>query len=99
MQKNMKQKITNEDDLDIIELILEDHRPLKGLIKILTNLEIDINERYSAFEEFVPLLAIHTKPEERSLYAEMKKDDQLIVNAMEGDSEHSLINQLITEVK
>ena len=84
---------------DIVELILVDHKPLKELIKILKKPEGDDVKRFEAFETFAPLLLAHAEPEEMSLYEYMKKDKQMLVDALEGDTEHSLASQLIDEIR
>jgi hemerythrin superfamily protein len=85
---------------DIVKLILEDHKPLKKLIKILKDSEKhDLDERQEAFEEFAPLLVNHSKPEEQSLYVFMKDEDELREEGFEGDVEHALADQLLEEIK
>lgn len=93
--KNKKQNSKG----DIINLILEDHKSLKRLIKVLKNSEKEFDVRMEAFEEFAPLLVNHAKSEEQSLYIEMKKDEELREEALEGDVEHGLADQLLEEVK
>ncbi|MES2854447.1 MAG: hemerythrin domain-containing protein [Bdellovibrionota bacterium] len=83
----------------IDELILEDHKPLKQLIKILKDSEKDLNERKAAYEEFAVLLVSHAKPEEESLYVYMKQNEELREEAYEGDVEHGLADQLVEEIK
>jgi hypothetical protein len=95
----MRAQRSEQNGGDIIELILDDHVALKRLIKILKDDENDIGERYAAFGEFAPLLTIHAKPEEQTLYVEMKKDDDQRVDAHEGDIEHALAEQLLNEAK
>lgn len=95
----MKGQASVQNGGDIIELILDDHVALKKLIKILKDDEKDIGERYAAFGEFAPLLTIHAKPEEQTLYVEMKKDEELRVSGYEGDVEHALAEQLLQEAK
>jgi hemerythrin superfamily protein len=84
---------------DIVELILVDHKPLKELIKILKKPDGDDVLRFEAFETFAPLLLAHAEPEEMSLYEFMKKDKEMLVDALEGDTEHSLASQLIDEIR
>ncbi len=84
---------------DIIELILDDHRPLKELIKKLKDSDLDPGDKNVAFEEFASLLMVHSKPEEQSLYIFMKAADELKQEGMEGDIEHALADQLILEIK
>ena len=42
---------------DVINLILEDHKPLKQLIKIMKNSDKGIDARMAAFAEFAPLFS------------------------------------------
>ena len=51
-----------------MQLILEDHKPLKQLIKIMKNSDKSLAEREAAFLKFAPLLNIHAKSEEEVLY-------------------------------
>lgn len=88
----------NKNESDIVELILQDHRPLKELIKILKHPKGDASERFAAFAKFAPLLLSHAKPEEESLYVFLKADDELIIKGMEGDTEHALASQLVEEI-
>ncbi|MBX2989377.1 MAG: hemerythrin domain-containing protein [Bdellovibrionaceae bacterium] len=84
---------------DIVQLILEDHKPLKKLIKIMKDTDKDLEERKAAFEQFAPLLVTHAKPEEQSLYVYMKKDEDTREEALEGDVEHGLADQMLEEAK
>ncbi|AFY01928.1 hemerythrin domain-containing protein [Bdellovibrio bacteriovorus] len=83
---------------DIVNLILEDHRPLKKLITILKNTDKDSSEREEAFAEFAPLLVTHAKPEEQVLYTYMKNNEELREEGFEGDVEHQLADQLLEEI-
>lgn len=84
---------------DIIDLILNDHKPLKKLIKVLKNSDTELEVRQNAFEEFAPLLTVHAKPEERTMYLFMKDDEELREQGFEGDVEHALADQLVEEIK
>jgi hemerythrin superfamily protein len=87
------------DAADLITMILEDHKPLKQLIKVMKNSDYDVNERRAAFEEFCPLLISHAKPEEQTMYAFMKQNDDLREGGFEGDVEHQLADQMVEEAK
>lgn len=86
-------------EMDIIDIILEDHKPLWDLIEVMKDDEKSVKERKAAFDEFAPKLAAHAKPEERALYTYMKKDEELTEEAFEGDVEHGLADQLCEEIK
>jgi len=85
------------DQGDIISLILKDHAPLKKLIKIMKSSEKDLSERQEAFEQFCPLLVSHAKAEEQALYAHIKNEEELRSEALEGDVEHGLADQMVEE--
>ncbi len=55
--KNESDKIVN----DIVQLILQDHKPLKKLIEVMKDVDYEFSERKQAFEEFAPLLLTHAK--------------------------------------
>jgi hemerythrin superfamily protein len=86
---------------DIIQLILEDHKPLKKLLKIMKNLDNEVGEREAAFKKFVPLLLAHAKPEEQTLYTVLKKEDDedLRVEGFEGEVEHQLADLMAKQSK
>jgi hemerythrin-like domain-containing protein len=86
-------------DFDIVDLILEDHKPLKRLLKVMKDLKKSLEERQFAFEEFAPLLVKHAKPEEQVLYVFMKRDSKLRTEGFEGDVEHVLAEQMLDEAK
>lgn len=100
--KSMKVKSRNNETTeseDIIELILKDHLPIKELLEILKDSKTEFSEKHRTFAEFAPLLLSHAEPEQKSLYARMKDDEELREEAFEGDVEHTLASQLIEELQ
>ncbi|PIT99273.1 MAG: hypothetical protein COT74_09705 [Bdellovibrionales bacterium CG10_big_fil_rev_8_21_14_0_10_45_34] len=83
---------------DIATLILRDHKPIKELISILKDSDTSFKKKYPAFAEFEGTLTSHAKAEEESLYVHLKEVDDLRINALEGDTEHAIAEQLIKEV-
>jgi hemerythrin-like domain-containing protein len=88
-----------QTDNDIISIILEDHKPLKQLIKVMKDTERSTEERFAAFEKFAPTLIAHAKPEEETLYVFMKKNEELKEDGYEGGVEHTIADQLVEEIK
>ncbi|MES2801352.1 MAG: hemerythrin domain-containing protein [Bdellovibrionota bacterium] len=85
---------------DIIKLILTDHEPLKRLIGVLKDLNTPIRTRRRIFEQFAPLLLVHAKSEQESLYTFLKDENkELRIDGLEGDVEHELAEHMIEEVK
>ncbi|HEX4924025.1 MAG TPA: hemerythrin domain-containing protein [Bdellovibrionales bacterium] len=89
--------MAENESLDIVELILDDHKQLKELIAVLKDSEKDLSERRAAFEKFAPLLVTHAQPEELVLYTKMKDDEELREHGFEGEVEHQLADQLLME--
>lgn len=83
---------------DIVQMILQDHKPLKKWIKVLKG-EATFAQKQTAFDEFAPLLISHAKPEEQALYVAMKKIETLRAEGFEGDTEHGIADQLVEEIK
>lgn len=84
---------------DIIQMILDDHKPLKRCIEILKNSQLSLSSRRAAFNEFAPLLTIHVKAEEAVLYTFEKTEVEMREEAFEGSVEHALAEQMMEEVK
>jgi len=91
-------RMAKDSSSDIVKLILEDHKPLKKLIKVLKDLEADMGDRRDALDEFAPLLITHAKPEEQTLYEFMKSDEDMRESGFEGDVEHTIADQLLEEI-
>lgn len=90
-----KQKTSGND---IIQIILQDHKPLKQLIKTLKDDEAEFSEKKPVFQEFAPLLLSHAEPEEQSLYKHMKEEEELRAEGFEGQTEHAIAAQLIDDI-
>jgi len=88
-----------ETETDIVDLILEDHRPLKEFIEVMKNLDESLEKRREAAENFAIQLVAHAKPEELTLYKDLKHHASLKADAFEGQTEHSLADQLLEEIK
>lgn len=97
---SIKRKGKRADPADIVQLILKDHKPLKARIKIMKDPDKhSLSQRQKAFKEFAPLLTAHAKSEEKSLYVAMKDEEELRVESFEGDTEHTIADSLVKEIK
>jgi hypothetical protein len=98
--KIKKAKITAVPKDDITALILADHIPLKDAIKTLKDIEIGISKKRKLLNEFCHQLVIHAKAEEMSLYKRMlQHETDLRTEAFEGETEHHIAENLITEIE
>ncbi|MEK6555088.1 MAG: hemerythrin domain-containing protein [Bdellovibrionota bacterium] len=94
-----EKKSSDLQAVDIYDLILEEHKPLKQLIKILKDPEKPIEDRQAAYAEFAPMLISHAKPEEQTLYVYMKREDDTRIEALEGEIEHKLAEEMIGRIE
>jgi len=92
-----KQEQTQRDD--IINLILDDHKALKSHIHVMKDVDSSIDERQREFDSFAQLLILHARPEERTMYAHLKKENDTREVAFEGEVEHAIALQLIEEIQ
>ncbi len=100
MRKSTAKKASNSSKEDIIKLILADHEPLKRFIGILKDLDTPIRTRRRIFDQFVPLLLVHARSEQESLYTFLKDENkELRIDGLEGDVEHELAEHMVEEVK
>ncbi|RZA08953.1 MAG: hemerythrin domain-containing protein [Proteobacteria bacterium] len=97
-KQSAKASKAKESKFDIIKVIEDDHKPLKKLIKILTSDKKTIDEKRDAYEEFAHLLLAHARPEEQSMYAHMHENQELNAEAYEGETEHDITDQLISDI-
>ena len=86
------------DEIDITDSILEDHKALKDLLPLLKG-EGTYVEKKGVFAFFAAALEAHAKPEEQTLYSEMKSKSDIKIEGHEGDVEHALADQLVDEIK
>ncbi|KOV72196.1 MULTISPECIES: hemerythrin domain-containing protein [unclassified Streptomyces] len=78
---------------DVVELILEDHRRMEELFRLMRSVEAD---RAAALEEFADLLIAHALAEEAEVYPALKRykniDDEEVEH---GEHEHDEGNQAL----
>lgn len=100
MKTNKKSASKQSQNTDIIKLILEDHVPLKKLIKVLKDPHIKMSEKRPSFEKFAVQLLAHAKPEESSLYSWMQEcKAETRMESFEGLTEHAIAEHLIEEIR
>ena len=92
------QESFEDDGSDIIDLILEHHKPLKQLIKTMKSEDATYTQKKKAFKEFAPTLIAHAKPEEKAWYKDLKSECDMNVEGIEGDVEHGIADRLCKEI-
>lgn len=94
----MKNPQAVSDENDIVSLILKDHKPLKELITILKDAEIEMSKKIPAYIELEHSLTNHATAEEQSLYVHLKNEDFLRMSGLEGETEHIIADRLMKEI-
>ena len=56
-------------------------------------------EKKAAFKGFAPTLEAHAKPDENAWYIDMKSEEEMKQDGLEGDVEHTLAEQLCKVLK
>lgn len=83
----------------IIQLIKEDHRPLKAAIQTLTSEKSADSSKRKALRDFLLNLKLHSKAEELSLYKYSVSKEDLRVEILEGIQEHALADFLAKQLE
>ena len=84
--------------VDIVELILKDHEPIKAAFEALKDTKVSRANKTQAYEKFVFALSGHARSEEQTLYVGMKEAKATRIEGLEGDSEHAIADQLVQEI-
>ncbi len=93
-----KANVDNVEQVDITQLIIRDHEPIKEMLVTLKDPDVSVEERETIYAEFETLLMAHAQAEEESLYVHMKEQDKLRTEGLEGDTEHAIAAQLMKEI-
>ncbi|MFF5030196.1 hemerythrin domain-containing protein [Streptomyces collinus] len=81
---------------DVVELILQDHRRMEDLFRLMRSVEAD---RAGALKEFADLLIAHAQAEEAKVYPALKRYKNIDDDEVEhGEHEHDEGNQALLEL-
>ncbi|MEU4040097.1 hemerythrin domain-containing protein [Streptomyces collinus] len=81
---------------DVVELILQDHRRMEDLFRLMRSVEAD---RAGALKEFSDLLIAHAQAEEAKVYPALKRYKNIDDDEVEhGEHEHDEGNQALLEL-
>ena len=83
----------------IVDAIIEDHKALKQLAKILKDEKEELSTKRLAFKLFRSLLKSHSDSEEDALYSISKHLRGLKTKTEEGFVEHDVANELLAKIK
>ncbi|MGV9559071.1 hemerythrin domain-containing protein [Streptomyces sp. NPDC003401] len=81
---------------DVVELILQDHRRMEDLFRLMRSVEAD---RAAALGEFAELLIAHARAEEAEVYPALKRYKKIDDDEVEhGEEEHEEGNKALLEL-
>jgi hemerythrin-like domain-containing protein len=85
---------------ETIELLKEDHNKIRKQISVLLEKDATLRKKRQAFSRLVPILESHCEREEAVVYNFMKNcGEDLKKMALEGETEHSLGDRLVHQLK
>ncbi|MET8168060.1 hemerythrin domain-containing protein [Streptomyces sp. NPDC005329] len=84
------------DTRDVVALILQDHRRMEDLFRLMRSVEAD---RAAALQEFAQLLIAHALAEEAKVYPALKRFKKIEDEEVEhGEEEHDEGNKALLEL-
>ncbi|MEU8591175.1 hemerythrin domain-containing protein [Streptomyces sp. NPDC048664] len=84
------------DTQDVVELILQDHRRMEDLFRLMRSVEAD---RSAALDEFAGLLIAHAAAEEAEVYPVLKRYERIDDEEVEhGEHEHDEGNKALLDL-
>ncbi len=86
-------------DINIIDMILIDHRYIKDCIEILTNEKADKNHKLETAKGFLSALQKHSEAEKEVIYSPLEADDEFHFNILEAQIEHGIVDEKIKILK
>jgi hypothetical protein len=88
------------DQMELEDRITEEHREFRKMLVLLNDTGAeDVDERLEVYADLMMRVDAHEKAEERTLYTEMKKDDDLKELALESIEEHRVSRILMVELR
>jgi hemerythrin-like domain-containing protein len=94
--KNTKSYIR---DVNIIDIILIDHRYLKECIELLTDDHANNFKKIEMAKGFLNILKKHSEAEKEIVYAPLKADEDFHFNILEALVEHGIVDDKISELR
>ena len=86
-------------DLNVIDLILIDHRYLKTCIKIFIDEGADKKLKLALAKNFLAAITKHSLAEKKAVYVHLLKHPELHFNILESQNEHDLIDKKVKALR
>lgn len=80
-------------NMNVIDMVLFDHRFLKECIAPLISEATDKNQKLAIARNFLSVLKKHFEAEQQILYSTLKSNEELHFNILEAEVEHGIIEE------
>ncbi|WPU64169.1 hemerythrin domain-containing protein [Peredibacter starrii] len=95
----MKNESVGIQDINVIDLILIDHRYIKECVEVMIDEKADKRQKMSLAKGFLEAVHIHSQTEKKAIYAPLVSNEELHFNILEAEIEHGIIDQKIRSIK
>jgi hemerythrin-like domain-containing protein len=86
-------------DINVIDLILIDHRFIKECVETLANDLADKNLKLSMAKGFLETLTLHSIAEKNIVYAPLVDEEEFHFNILESQIEHGIVDEKVKLLK
>jgi hemerythrin-like domain-containing protein len=86
-------------DINIIDILLIDHRYVKDCIEILTSESSTKKQKLGIAKDFLIALQKHSEAEKKIVYSPLKGDEEFHFNILEAEIEHGIVDEKIKLLK
>ena len=93
MRNKSVQEASSVMNLDVVDLILIDHRYMKECIEILTDAEAEKVHKITTAKGLFSAYELHSEAERKSIYQNLREHEELHFNVLEAEVEHNNIDE------
>lgn len=86
-------------DIDVIDLILIDHRFIKECVETLSNERTDKSIKLAMAKDFLEAVAPHSSAEKNIVYDRLEADEEFHFNILEAQIEHGIVDEKVKLLK
>lgn len=95
----MRSESVGIQDINVIDLILIDHRFIKECVEVMIDEKADKRKKMSLAKSFLDAVHIHSQTEKKAIYAPLVANEELHFNILEAEIEHGIIDQKVRSIK
>lgn len=99
MTQKKTRPINQVHNVDVIDLLLVDHRYIKECIGVLINEDASKKEKLAVAKGFLDALHLHSLAEKRAVYKPLEGNEELHFTILEAEIEHGIVDQKVRSLK